>query len=81
MKLKALAQKPGREDLGRRWIQGRGLGIPPFGSEMGPAPHPSRGRKSADATRQCPGCVYVTEEFSFSGSLLGIAGSEAPAKS
>lgn len=39
-----------------------------------PTPHtplPAAGR--AHATHRCLACIYVTSEFSFSGSLSGIA--------
>lgn len=53
-----------------------------FGWRMAlvPAPHPSRGRKRA-CPCSGPGCICVTQECSFSGSLFGIGGREAPGKS
>lgn len=45
-----------------------------------PAPHPSRGRKRA-CPCSGPGRICVTQECSFSGSLSGIGGREAPGKS
>lgn len=45
-----------------------------LGSKLAPLPTPPLpGAGRAHATRRCLDCIYVTSEFSFSGSLSGIA--------